>query len=96
MAKDLLKLPQFDESIRKAAQVLQAEGFDLYNVLKSEDESTFDNVLNSFVSITVMQVRYFTCIYLGTFFILSVLGSRYNAYIGIDTYSYATSACLLL
>ncbi|XP_065226660.1 fatty acid synthase-like [Planococcus citri] len=56
MAKDLLKLPQFDQSIRKAAQVLQAEGFDLYNVLKSEDESTFDNVLNSFVSITVMQV----------------------------------------
>lgn len=56
MAKDLLKLPQFDQSIRQSAQVLQAEGFDLYNVLKSEDESTFDNVLNSFVSITVMQV----------------------------------------
>lgn len=56
MAKDLLKLPQFDQSIRKAAEVLKPEGFDLYKVLKSEDESTFDYVLNSFVSITVMQV----------------------------------------
>lgn len=56
MAKDLLKLQIFDESIRKAAEVLKPEGFDLYKVLKSEDESTFDYVLNSFVSITVMQV----------------------------------------
>lgn len=57
MAKELLKFTQFEQTIRKAADTLKSEGFDLYTVLKSEDESTFDNVLNSFVSITVMQVN---------------------------------------
>ena len=56
MAKGLFKLQEFERSIRKAADVLKAEGFDLLAVLKSEDESTFDNVLNSFVSITAIQV----------------------------------------
>ena len=57
MARDLLKIQEFERSIRKAADVLNAEGFDLLAVLKSEEESTFDNVLNSFVSITAVQVR---------------------------------------
>lgn len=57
MAKDLFKLQVFEESMRKAADVLKAEGFDLLAVLKSEDEATFDNVLNSFVSITAIQVE---------------------------------------
>lgn len=57
MAKELIKFQQFDQTIRKAADILKPEGFDLYAVLMSEDESTFDNVLNSFVSICVMQVR---------------------------------------
>ena len=57
MARDLIKIQEFERSIRRAADVLNAEGFDLLAVLKSEEESTFDNVLNSFVSITAIQVR---------------------------------------
>ena len=56
MARDLIKLQVFEQSIRKAADVLREEGFDLLAVLKSEDEATFDEVLNSFVSITAVQV----------------------------------------
>ncbi len=56
MAKDLMKFQVFEQTVRKAADVLITEGFDLYAVFESDDESTFDNVLNSFVSITVMQV----------------------------------------
>lgn len=67
MAKDLFKLKLFDETIREAAEILKAEGFDLYAVLKSDDESTFDNVLNSFVSITVMQV-------IGLHFVMRICG----------------------
>lgn len=59
MARDLMKLQTFEESVRRAADVLASEGFDLLAVFKSTDESIYDNVLNSFVSITVMQVRRF-------------------------------------
>lgn len=57
MTKDLLKFQFFEQSVRKAAEVLKPEGFDLLAVLTSDDESTFDNVLNSFVAITAMQVN---------------------------------------
>lgn len=59
MAKDLMKFQVFEQTIRKAADILKKEGFDLYAVFRSDDESTYDNVLNSFVSITVMQVSFF-------------------------------------
>lgn len=59
MAQDLMKFQVFEQVIRKAADILKKEGFDLYAVLRSNDESTYDNVLNSFVSISVMQVSFF-------------------------------------
>lgn len=55
-AKHLQKLPTFEQSIREAAEILNKEGFDLYEALKSEEESIFDYMLNSFVLITVIQV----------------------------------------
>jgi len=56
MIDGLLQLEPFARAINKAAAVLQVEGLDLLSILNSKDESTFDNVLNSFVSITSMQV----------------------------------------
>lgn len=58
MIEGLLQLEPFAKAINKAAAVLKVEGLDLLSVLNSKDETTFDNVLNSFVSITSMQVIY--------------------------------------
>lgn len=56
MVEGLLQLEPFAKAINRAAAVLKVEGLDLLSVLNSKDETTFDNVLNSFVSITSMQV----------------------------------------
>jgi len=56
MVEGLLQLEPFAKAIKRAATVLQAEGIDLMSILNSKDEKTFDNVLNSAVSITSMQV----------------------------------------
>ncbi|XP_060839445.1 fatty acid synthase-like isoform X1 [Rhopalosiphum padi] len=56
MVEGLLQLEPFARAINRAASVLQVEGLDLLSILNSKDETTFDNVLNSFVSITSMQV----------------------------------------
>lgn len=56
MIEGLLQLEPFAKSIYKAAAILQREGFDLMSILNSKSESTFENVLNSAVSITSMQV----------------------------------------
>lgn len=56
MIEGLFQLEPFANAINRAATVLQAEGIDLLSILNSKDEKTFDNVLNSAVSITSMQV----------------------------------------
>ncbi|KAE9527019.1 hypothetical protein AGLY_013667 [Aphis glycines] len=56
MAEGLFQLEPFAKAINRAATVLQAEGIDLLSILNSKDEKTFDNILNSAVSITSMQV----------------------------------------
>jgi len=56
MVEGLLQLEPFSRAINRAASVLKVEGLDLLSILNSKDETTFDNVLNSFVSITSMQV----------------------------------------
>lgn len=56
MVEGLLQLEPFARAINRAAAVLKVEGLDLLSILNSKDETTFDNVLNSFVSITSMQV----------------------------------------
>lgn len=52
-----MKLEVFEKSIRKCSEVLQSEGVNLYDIILNGDEKTFDNVLNSFVSIAAVQVR---------------------------------------
>lgn len=56
MIEGLLQLEPFAKSIYKAAAILQKEGLDLMSILHSRNEETFENLLNSAVSITSMQV----------------------------------------
>ncbi|KAJ9575473.1 hypothetical protein L9F63_007678, partial [Diploptera punctata] len=56
MGKDLMQLEVFEKGIQKCAAALEPEGINLYDIIMSPDDSTFDNVLNSFVSIAAVQV----------------------------------------
>ena len=56
MAKDLMHLEVFRNSINRCADALRPEGVDLVKILTESDESTFDHILNSFVSIAAVQV----------------------------------------
>lgn len=58
MIEGLLQLEPFAKAINNAAVVLKREGIDLLSILSSKSESTFENVLNSAISITSMQVIY--------------------------------------
>lgn len=58
MGKDLMQLEIFEKGIRKCAEALEPEGVNLYDIILSSDESTFDNVMNSFISIAAIQVNY--------------------------------------
>ena len=58
MGKDLMQLEVFEKGIRKCAEALKPEGLNLYDIVLSSDESTFDNVMNSFVAIAAIQVNY--------------------------------------
>lgn len=56
MAKTLMQLDVFHRALSKCAEALRPEGLDLLSIITSESEDTFDNVLNSFVSIAAMHV----------------------------------------
>ncbi|CAH0549737.1 unnamed protein product [Brassicogethes aeneus] len=56
MAKDLMKVETFRESIKKSAASLKPHGVDLEDIIVNGNEATLDNILNSFISITAIQV----------------------------------------
>ncbi|XP_060535886.1 fatty acid synthase [Cylas formicarius] len=56
MAKDLMRLEIFKNSIDKCAAALRPHGLNLEDIIINGNDKTFDNVLNSFVSIAAMQV----------------------------------------
>ncbi|KAI8043079.1 hypothetical protein M5D96_004405 [Drosophila gunungcola] len=56
MAKDLMQLEVFRKSIQHCAEVLAKVDFDLIDVLTRSTDSTFDNMLYSFVSVSAVQV----------------------------------------
>jgi fatty acid synthase len=58
MGKDLMQLEIFEKGIRKCAEALEPEGINLYDIILSADDSTFDNVMNSFISIAAIQVNH--------------------------------------
>lgn len=56
MAKDLMRIDIFKNCIKTCSNALKPYGVDLEDILINGTENTFDNVLNSFVSIAAMQV----------------------------------------
>jgi fatty acid synthase len=58
MGKDLLQLNSFKRTIDACAAVLKTVDFDLYALFETTDKEIYDNVLNSFVGITCIQVSY--------------------------------------
>lgn len=73
MIEGFLQLEPFAKAINRAAAVLKTNGFDLMSVINSKDETTFDNVLNSAVSITSMQVMFFFDIQTNFTYILRII-----------------------
>jgi fatty acid synthase, animal type len=57
MAKELMKLEPFQAGIRRCHEALKTQGLDLIDTITNGDDETFENVLNSFVSIAAVQVK---------------------------------------
>lgn len=56
MAKEMMQVDVFRQAINRCADALRPEGVDLVDILTRSDESKFENILNSFVSIAAVQV----------------------------------------
>ena len=56
MAKDLMAIDVFAQSILRANSYLEEYNIDLYKLLMSDDSSSFNNLVPSFVSIAAIQV----------------------------------------
>lgn len=57
MAKDLMNIDVFFQSIIRSKEYLLEFGIDLYSILMSDDASSFSNTINSFVCIAAVQVK---------------------------------------
>ncbi|XP_065219674.1 fatty acid synthase-like [Planococcus citri] len=56
MAKSLMNIPIFAESIKKSHQIMQSKQIDLIKIITDDDPEIFDNILNSFVGIAAIQI----------------------------------------
>jgi len=56
MGAQLLRIPIFAKAIEKCDTVLRPFGIDIVNIITSLDPTLFDNILNSFVGISAIQV----------------------------------------
>ncbi|XP_003423914.1 fatty acid synthase [Nasonia vitripennis] len=56
MGKDLMCIPTFNKSLRRCADALKPCGVDLLNLILNGTDETYEDVLNSFVSIAAIQV----------------------------------------
>lgn len=55
MAKEMMQIECFNQSIHRCAEALRSEGIDLVDILTKSDEARFET-LNSFISIAAVQV----------------------------------------
>jgi fatty acid synthase len=62
MAKDLMHVPAFKQSIEKSHNLLAPFGVDLISLLTTETEQAFEYILNSFVTIASVQVALVDCL----------------------------------
>uniref|UniRef100_A0A1I8MI56 Fatty acid synthase n=1 Tax=Musca domestica TaxID=7370 RepID=A0A1I8MI56_MUSDO len=56
MAKDLMHFEVFAQSIHRCAEALRSVDIDLIEVMTKSTQQSFENILNSFISIAAMQV----------------------------------------
>lgn len=56
MGAELMKLPQFRESVEECHRILQPYGVDLVSVITSKNKTVFDHIINSFVGIAAIQI----------------------------------------
>lgn len=56
MGTSLMSIPTIRQTIQKCHNALKPKGIDLIKIITSEDPTTFDNILNSFVGIASIQV----------------------------------------
>lgn len=56
VAKDLMKIDVFHKSIEKSADILRAKGLDLIDLITTNDQTLVNNVINSNILITAVQV----------------------------------------
>lgn len=56
MGRDLMRISVFAETIDKCHDVLASRNVDLKHIITSSDEGIFDNILNSYIAITSIEV----------------------------------------
>jgi len=56
----LLQFPVFSKTIEKCDTILKRHGMHIIHILTNERKDIFDDILNSLVGITVMQVINFS------------------------------------
>jgi fatty acid synthase, animal type len=56
MGTDLLTIPLFRKTIQKCHDILASKGLNLIEIITSQDKSTFDQVLNSYVGIVAIEI----------------------------------------
>ncbi|XP_022162608.1 fatty acid synthase-like [Myzus persicae] len=56
MGTQLLRIPIFAKAIEKCDRVLRPLGIDIVNIITSLDSTLFDNIMNSFVGISAVQI----------------------------------------
>lgn len=60
MARGLMKIPVFNDSLKASSKVLEKYGLDVYAMLQSTDPAQYkDNTLNSMLAISSIQVIFY-------------------------------------
>lgn len=58
MARGLMKIPCFNDSLKASSKVLEQYGLDVYKMLQSNDPDQYkSNTLNSMLAISSIQVN---------------------------------------
>lgn len=63
MGKALMTIPLFRQTIQHCHDVLLAKGLNLIDIITSNDPTTFDNILHSFVGIAAIQIALVDILY---------------------------------
>ena len=56
MASELMSFPVFAESLLECAKILEPFGLNLIDIVTRNNKAIFENIINSFIGITAIQV----------------------------------------